>query len=107
MKLPIIILSFALFSNVAHSADEISIRTENYPRPPYSGATYYFYQIGNEVVCTKLEVCNKFGECSTEYRKGLYKVGEDVKAFDSSAPVVISREKYRKHRCLIKFGIVK
>lgn len=35
------------------SSDDITIRTESYPRPPYSGATCYFYEKGNQTMCTK------------------------------------------------------
>lgn len=89
------------------SKNEITIRTESYPRPPYSGATYYFYESAKLVICTKLEVCNKFGECDVDYKSGLFREEEDVSAFATSAPSPIPFEKLKKHRCLTRFGLIK
>lgn len=88
---------------------KITVRTENYPRPPYSGATYYLYESDDKVICTKLEVCNKFNECSTTYKKGAFKEDEDVQTGDpygKTDPVVIASAKLKKHVCLIKFKLV-
>lgn len=90
--------------------NRITIRTENYPRPPYSGATYYIYERGGEVICTKLEVCNKYNDCSTEYRKGIFKEQEDIdtgEPFGKTEAVTIPAAKQRKHVCLTKFKFVK
>jgi len=87
----------------------ISIRTENFPRPPYSGATYYIYERGGEVICTKLQVCNKYDVCSTEYKKGGYKDEIDVETGDpygKTAAVFIPTTKLRKHVCLMKFKLL-
>ena len=87
-----------------------SIRTENYPRPPYSGATYYIYERDGEVICTKLEVCNKYDQCDTEYRKGSYKDPEDVETgapYGKTGAVLIPMSKLRKHVCLTRFKLVK
>lgn len=85
----------------------VTIRTENHARPPYSGATYFFYEKAGQVICTKLEVCNKFGECSVDYKKGLFREEQDNDPFDKTSPTPIPPEKLRKHRCLTKFGLVK
>ncbi len=87
----------------------IYIRTENYPRPPYSGATYYIYERDDEVICTKLEVCNKYDECSVKYVKGKYKADEDVETgepYGQTDPVLIPTSKLRKHVCLTKFKLI-
>lgn len=49
-------------SGTACAADHapITIRTETYPRPPYSGATSYVYERDGKVICTKLAVCDKY-----------------------------------------------
>ena len=88
------------------SADLVTIRTESYPRPPYSGATYYLYERGGRVVCTKLEVCNKFDDCETTYHRGRYRATEDVQTGDPygrTDAVPIAPEKLRRHQCLVKF----
>ena len=92
----------------APQQDRISIRTENYSRPPYSGATYYIYERGGEVICTKLRVCNKLNNCSTEYKKGKYKDEIDIEAgdpFGQTEPVFIRPSKLRKHVCLTRFKL--
>ncbi len=89
---------------------QVTIRTENYPRPPYSGATYYIYERDDEVICTKLEVCNKYDDCSVTYKKGAFKEEEDIatgEPYGKTDPVVISRSKQRKHVCLTKFRLIK
>ena len=86
----------------------VTIRTENYPRPPFSGATYYIYERDDEVICTKLEVCNKYDDCSVTYKKGAFKEEEDVRSgepYGKTDPVVITRSKQRKHVCLTKFKL--
>lgn len=93
-----------------HLSRVTTLRTENFPRPPYSGATYYIYERNNEIICTKLSVCNKFGKCSTLYKKGSYKDESDVQTGDpyaETAPIVISSKKQRKHVCLTRFRLVK
>lgn len=85
---------------------DISIHTEIYPRPPYSGATYYFYTQRQQVICTKLEVCNKFAECTVAYKAGKFREEEDLEPFDKTAPVLIAPEKLKKHRCLTQFKLL-
>ena len=87
----------------------ISVRTENYPRPPYSGATYYIYERGGEVVCTKLRVCNKYDQCDTEYKKGSYKDEQDIETgepFGKTAAVFIPNSKLKRHVCLTRFKLL-
>ena len=87
----------------------ITVRTENYPRPPYSGATYYIYERNDEVICTKLEVCNKYDDCTTTYKKGSFKEEEDVETGDpygKTDPVLIPKNKLRKHVCLTRFKLI-
>lgn len=86
----------------------ISIRTEQFPRPPYSGATYYIYERDGRVVCTKLEVCNKFGDCETSYKSGAYKDEEDVRTgepYGKTSAVPIPQDKIKKHVCLTKYHL--
>jgi hypothetical protein len=87
----------------------VYIRTENFPRPPYSGATYYIYERDGKTICTKLEVCNKFDECTTTYKKGTFKGKEDVETGDpygKTDSVLIAPTKLRKHTCLTKFRLI-
>ncbi len=90
--------------------DRIFIRTENYPRPPYSGATYYIYERGGETICTKLEVCNKFDNCDADYYKGAFKQEEDIETgepYGKTDPVVIPKNKHRRHICLRRYVLDK
>ena len=93
----------------AGQKSNISIRTENYPRPPYSGATYYIYEREGEVICTKLEVCNKYDDCDVTYHKGSHKDEMDERTGDpygSTDPVFIRKSSLRKHVCLTKFKLI-
>jgi len=95
-------------SEASSQSGRITVRTENYPRPPYSGATYYIYERGGEVICTKLEVCNKYDNCETEYKKGSYKDAIDVEtgaAYNKTDAVIIPTAKLRKHVCLRRFKL--
>lgn len=88
---------------------DISIRTENYPRPPYSGATYYIYERKGDVICTKLEVCNKYDDCSSTYKKGAFKEEEDIETgepYGRTELVFIPKSKLRKHVCLTRFKLI-
>lgn len=104
-----LMLSAALALSGAAAAAEhqpITIRTETFPRPPYSGATYYIYERDGAVICTKLEVCDKYDACDTEYHAGTFKAPEDVetgKPYGGSPAVEIPAAKLRKHQCLAKF----
>ena len=94
----------------AAQKSKITVRLERYPRPPYSGATYYIYERDGETICTKLEVCNKYDDCSTTYKKGTFKEDEDVETgepYGTEKPVVIAANKLRKHACLVKFKLIK
>ena len=87
----------------------ITVRTESYPRPPYSGATYYIYEQSGQTICTKLEVCNKFGNCSAQYIKGSYRAKEDQDTgdpYDESPAILIPRAKLKKHVCLRRFKLI-
>lgn len=86
------------------------VRTENYPRPPYSGATYYIYERDGKVICTKLEVCNKFGDCEKTYKKGSFKEDLDIETgepYGKTHAVLIPASKLRRHVCLTKFKLIK
>lgn len=88
----------------------ITIRTENFPRPPYSGATYYIYESEGKTICTKLEVCNKYDDCQTTYKIGVFKEEEDIETGDpygKTDAVVIAPAKLKKHVCLTKFKLLK
>lgn len=90
-------------------AASITVRTESYPRPPYSGATYYIYEQSERTICTKLEVCNKFNDCTTEYFKGAYRAEEDQQTgdpYDNTPATVIPRAKLNKHACLRRFRLI-
>ena len=86
-----------------------TIRTESYPRPPYSGATYYVYERGGRTICTKLSVCNKYDQCQTTYRRGAYREPLDVETgepYGTTPPETIAPGKLSKHACLTKFGLL-
>ncbi len=86
--------------------DLITIRTESYPRLPYSSATYYIYEKGGSIICTKMQVCNKYGYCDVSYFKGPQKDAFDTEPFDETEAVVIDRQKLKKHKCLQKFKLI-
>jgi len=80
----------------------------SYPRPPYSGATYFIYEQSGKTICTKLTVCNKFEECAAEYFKGAYRAEDDQdtsEPYGESPPVQIPRAKLNKHVCLRRFKL--
>lgn len=104
------LMPFGLSNSVAAQSDRITVRIERYPRPPYSGATYYIYERDGEVICTKLEVCNKYDDCSTTYRKGVFKEEEDIETgepYGREKAVVIPKVKQRKHVCLTRFKLIR
>lgn len=105
-----VLLSFGIpVSSGVVQKKPITVRTENFPRPPYSGATYYIYERDGEVICTKLEVCNKYDDCSTTYKKGVFKEEEDIETgepYGSTKSVVIAPRKLRKHVCLTRFKLI-
>ncbi len=93
---------------VAAAAEAITVRTENFARPPYSGATYYVYERAGQTVCTKLSVCNKFNDCDVTYKPGAYKDPEDAEAgapFATTPAVAIAPASLSKHVCLTRFGL--
>ncbi len=106
-----VIVSGDTATNTPETAQQKSIyvRTENYPRPPYSGATYFIYERDDKVICTKLAVCNKFNDCTTTYKKGIFKEQEDVdtgEPYDKTDRVAIAANKLKKHVCLTKFKLI-
>lgn len=99
-----------LSANELGQTKKTYVRTENYPRPPYSGATYYIYERDGEVICTKLEVCNKFDDCEKTYKKGSFKEDLDVETgepYGKTDAVLIPPSKLRKHVCLTKFKLLR
>ena len=99
----------AIRASASGQKNRITVRTERFPRPPYSGATYYIYERNGEVVCTKLQVCNKYGQCGTDYYKGVYKDEFDAQAGDpygKTDAVTIPAAKLRKHICLTRFKLL-
>ena len=85
------------------------VRTENYPRPPYSGATYFIYERDDKVICTKLAVCNKFNDCTTTYKKGIFKEQVDIdtgEPYGKTDGVAIAANKLKKHVCLTKYKLI-
>ena len=91
-----------------NAAAPITVRTESYPRPPYSEAIYYIYEQSGRTICTKLEVCNKFDDCSAQYIKGAYRAKEDQdtgEPYQESPAVLIPRAKLNKHVCLRRFKL--
>jgi hypothetical protein len=93
----------------AGQKNKIYIRTETFPRPPYSGATYYIYERDGETICTKLEVCNKYDDCSRTYEKGTFKEDVDIETgepYGKTDAVLIPSNKLRKHVCLVRFKLL-
>lgn len=85
---------------------EVTVRTEKYPRLPYSEATYFIYERDGQTVCTELAVCDKFDACETEYHAGSYKASADSgkgDPFGATTKAVIATETLHKHVCLTKF----
>lgn len=102
------VIAVLVLSGTAGASDHgsINVRTEAYPRPPYSGATYYIYERDGNVICTKLAVCEKYDECDTSYHAGVFKDPEDVQTgepYGGSPAVTIPEAKLRKHQCLARF----
>lgn len=87
----------------------ITIRTEQYPRPPYSEAKYFIYEKAGATVCTKLEVCNKYDQCQSSYHRGSYKAAADQKTgepYGTTPAVPIAPRKLGKHACLVRYKLV-
>jgi len=108
----LLFISYAVCINAAGTSSPIKsptfVRTETFPRPPYSGATYYIYEQAGQVICTKLEVCNKFDECNSQYLNGTYKDQEDVQTgapYSKTDAVAIAPGKIDKHVCLKKYRL--
>lgn len=101
--------AFVPAASAASGAPPISVRTEQYPRPPYSGAVYYIYAQGGSTICTKLEVCNKFDECQTSYHRGSFRDDYDRRTGDpygTSPAVIIAPDKLKKHVCLVRYQLI-
>jgi hypothetical protein len=91
------------------ASGSLTVRTEVFARPPYSGATYYIYAKDGKTICTKLEVCNKYDHCESTYMKGPWKAPEDAEAgtpSDTSPATPIPTNKQKKHVCLVKFNLL-
>jgi hypothetical protein len=92
----------------AKAGAPVTVRTEQYPRPPYSGATYYVYERGGVQICTKLEVCNKYGDCTASYHAGGYRAPEDRRTgapHGASPAVPIPADKLKRHVCLVRYRL--
>jgi hypothetical protein len=92
-----------------HNAAPITVRTETYPRLPYSEAIYYIYEQSGQTICTKLEVCNKYDNCGSQYVKGAYRAKEDKDTGDpyhESPAMPIPRAKLNRHVCLRRFKLI-
>ena len=103
-----LLLATASAPSASTTMGAVTVRTENYPRPPYSGATYYIYERDGALICTKLEVCNKFEDCTTTYRQGAFKDPEDKETgapYATTPAVPIPKAKLAKHVCLTKFRL--
>lgn len=103
------LLSALLLPMAASAADVTTVRTESFPRPPYSGATYYVYERAGQTICTKLAVCNKFDKCETTYVPGAFRAPEDAatgEPYGTTPAVPIASASLAKHVCLTRFGLV-
>lgn len=92
----------------AETSPATTVRTEAFPRPPYSEATYYIYERDGRTVCTKLAVCNKYDQCRTQYIPGAFREAEDTSADGPSGTppaVAIAVASLPKHVCLTRFGL--
>ena len=93
----------------AKAGAPVTVRTERYPRPPYSGATYYVYERGGVPICTKLEVCNKYGDCAASYHAGRYRAPEDRETgapYATSPATPIPADKLKRHVCLVRYRLI-
>ena len=103
------VFSALLWPMPASAADVTTVRTESFPRPPYSGATYYVYERAGQKICTKLAVCNKFDKCETTYVPGAFRAPEDAatgEPYGTTPAVPIASASLAKHVCLTRFGLV-
>ena len=99
----LILIMTAWSSPIFAQAPAITIRTEEYPRRPYSGATYYIYESAGRVICTKLKVCDKFDNCTVDYKPAAYKAEEDVatgEPYGQTSPMRIPEHRLSAHECL-------
>lgn len=103
------LVSMLLLPMAAGAREATTVRTESFPRPPYSGATYYVYERTGRTICTKLAVCNKFDQCETTYVPGAFRAPEDTatgEPFGTTPATPISSASLAKHVCLTRFGLV-
>jgi hypothetical protein len=103
-------LPFATIAQPLQAAERgtTTVRTETFPRPPYSEARYYIYERGGRQVCTKLVVCNRFASCRAVYARGAYRAFADKLTGEPSSatePVAIPPAKRFKHVCLRRFSL--
>lgn len=102
-------LASATAVTAIESASGITVRTEQYPRPPYSEANYFIYEKAGTTVCTKLEVCNKYDECQSSYHRGSYKAATDQKTgepYGTTPAVPIAPGTLGKHVCLARYKLI-
>ncbi|KJV36954.1 hypothetical protein [Luteibacter yeojuensis] len=101
----LLLLAMALSGSACAAAAAVTIRTESYPRPPYSEATYYVYERDGKVICTKLKICDKYENCDVDYHAGAFLDPLDQRngdPYDVTAAVAIPPGKRAKHQCLAK-----
>lgn len=104
------LVSALLAPAVAGAQDVTTVRTETFPRPPYSGATYYVYERAGRTICTKLAVCNKFDQCETSYVAGAFRAPEDTatgEPYGTTPAAPIAPGSLAKHVCLTRFGLAR
>lgn len=104
------LLPALLLPAAATAQDVTTVRTESFPRPPYSGATYYVYERAGRTICTKLSVCNKFDQCETRYVEGAFRAPEDTatgEPYGTTPAVPIAPASLAKHVCLTRFGLAR
>jgi hypothetical protein len=102
----LVIAGYSAAADLPPQKGEVTVRTEKYPRRPYSEATYFIYERDGQTICTKLAVCDKFDACDTEYHAGSFKAAADTgrgDSYGSTPKATIAPEKLRMHMCLTKF----
>lgn len=93
----------------APASDEITLRTENYPRPGSASAVYYIYERNNEIICTKLDICDQYSKCTSTYHRGAHKDNREaelVQSYGQTTPLIVLPAQLSKHRCLKEFNLI-
>lgn len=84
----------------------IKLRAEIYSRPPYSSAFYRFYEQNGKVLCTEIEICDKFDNCKLSLLRGKYVMPEDQNQTPVETKVSnLLQEELPKQPCLRKFNL--